>query len=226
MDHLSPETLSEYLDGGIAPGAEEHLAACPLCVAELDALRELRDELRSLPALEPPPTLWARIEARLPVGRRARWLAPWPGRVAMQAVAAAAVFALGLGLGRMALDSEPGAGDVADVTPAAQRPGVQPASATLAGAMDEVRLRREQYDDALRRLESVARRDGTPLGPIAEDRLAALDVLVEVTRAALSTEPADPVLNSYLFAAMEQRAEIMREIRANNPSRDSEVLWR
>ena len=226
MDHLSPETLSEYLDGGVAPGAEEHLAACPLCEAELEALRELREELRSLPELDPPPTLWAGIEARLPVGGRARWPGAWPGRVAIQAVAAAAVFVLGLGLGRMAFDGEPTSGDVAGVSSEPQGVVVQPAGATLSGAMDEVRLRREQYDNALRRVESFARQSGAPLRPVAEARLAALDVLVEATQAALSAEPADPVLNSYLFAAMEQRAEVLREIGANSPSRDSDVLWR
>lgn len=226
MDHLSPETLSEYLDGGVAPGAEEHLAGCPLCEAELEALRELREELRSLPELDPPPTLWAGIEARLPVGRRARWPGAWPGRVAIQAVAAAAVFVLGLGLGRMAFDGEPTGGDVAGVSSEPQGVVVQPAATTLAGAMDEVRLRREQYDNALRRVESFARQSGAPLRPVAEARLAALDVLVEATQAALSAEPADPVLNSYLFAAMEQRAEVLREIGANSPSRDSDVLWR
>lgn len=227
MDHLSPETLSEYLDGGVAPGAEEHLAACPLCEAELEALRELREELRSLPELDPPPTLWAGIEARLPVGGRARWPGAWPGRVAIQAVAAAAVFVLGLGLGRMAFDGEPTRGDVAGVSPEPEGfVVVQPAATPLSRAMDDVRLRREQYDNALRRVESFARQSGAPLRPVAEARLAALDVLVEATQAALSAEPADPVLNSYLFAAMEQRAEVLREIGANSPSRDSDVLWR
>lgn len=226
MDHLSPETLSEYLDGGVAPGAEEHLAGCPLCVAELEALRELREELRSLPELDAPPTLWAGIEARLPVGGRARWPGAWPGRVAIQAVAAAAVFVLGLGLGRMAFDGEPTRGDVAGVSSEPEGVVVQPAASTLSGAMDEARLRREQYDNALRRLESFARQSGAPLRPVAEERLAALDVLVEATQAALAAEPADPVLNSYLFAAMEQRAEVLREIRTNNPNRDSDILWR
>lgn len=61
--------LSAFLDGDLAPDAaarvEHHLAECPVCRAELAALRRVVDWLHDLPAAEPPPTLAPRIFAQI-----------------------------------------------------------------------------------------------------------------------------------------------------------------
>jgi len=221
MVHLSHEALSELLDGGPAPGAEEHLAGCPVCQGELEALRGLRAELRELPDLEPPPELWARIEAGLPLARqRARAGLRWPRLVALQVAAMAAVFVIGIGLGRV---SRPD--DLASDTGTPQLVVAEPGPSTLAEAMGDVRRLGAQYDAAVANLQRLASREGTQLPSLNEQRLAGLDMLVEASRSALAAEPADPVLNAYLFAALEEREAVLQQIRASEQS-GSGTLWR
>ena len=219
MAHLNEETLSELLDGASVAGAEEHLASCPVCRGELEALRRLRSQLRELPELEAPAELWSRIEACVPVGGRARRLrVSRPSVIAMQAAAMAAVFVIGLGLGRVFWRGD-------QQSAGTQLVSEGPSATSLADAMAEVRRLGAQYDAALRNLEQLAVQEGAPTPSLAEQRLASLDALVEASRTALSAEPADPVLNSYLFAALEERDAVLRQIRAQQEA-GSEVLWR
>ena len=101
--------LTAYLDGeleGDRGGAlRGHLRACAACRATSDDESALRDGLRMLPPLDPPPSMWAGVQAQLaaaeaadaetPAWRRrlARWLPSAP-RFALAAVACAAVIAL------------------------------------------------------------------------------------------------------------------------------------
>lgn len=83
--HLSAEQLQAFLGGELAPrehaSAEEHLAACARCAAEMDGWRLLFEGLEDLPTLAPhvgfadrvmkgvavarPPSLAARVRASL-----------------------------------------------------------------------------------------------------------------------------------------------------------------
>lgn len=221
MVHLKDEALSELLDGGSVPGADEHLATCVLCRSELDGLRQLRAELRQLPELVPPADQWSRIAERLPGGRARRRRLGWPSLIALQAAAMAAVFVIGLGLGRfLQPDGSVPGGAVSEQT-VAQEPG----ATSLSDAMAEVRRRGAEYDQALRNLQQLARQEGAPLPFVSNERLASLDALVEASRTALSADPADPVLNSYLFAALEERDAVMQQMSATQQS-GSELLWR
>lgn len=221
MVHLSTEALSEVLDGERVAGAEKHLASCAVCRGDLEALREMRASLRDLPELEPPPELWSRIETRLPAGGSLRSRLGSPGRVMLQVVAMAAVFVLGLGLGSL---FEPGG-------PASRGEGPQVAAVeetgatNLSDALAQVRRLSLQYDAALNNLDRLARQEGRPMPSVTRERLAGLDALVEASRTALAAEPADPVLNSYLFAALEERDAMVRQMRAESGASD-EVLWR
>ncbi len=136
----------------------------------------------------------------------------------------AAVFVIGLGLGRA---FQPGSADGERALPrvAAEGAAEGAAATSLVDAMAEVRRLGAEYDAALRNLERLAGRQGAPVPSLAEERLAGLDMLVEASRTALSVEPADPVLNSYLFGALEERDAVMRQLAASRAS-DSEVLWR
>ncbi len=222
MVHLSDEALSELLDGGAVAGADEHLASCALCRSELDGLRQLRAELRQLPELVPPAELWSRIAQGLPSGRRPRQRRlSWPSLIALQAAAMAAVFVIGLGLGRFVQPGDsPPENAVSDPTV-----GQASAPTSLSAAMAEVRRRGAEYDRALANLQQLARREGAPLPFVSNERLASLDALVEASRTALSADPADPMLNSYLFAALEERDAVMQQMNATQQS-GSELLWR
>jgi len=218
MVHLKEETLSELLDGAPVAGAEEHLASCPMCQGELELLRRIRAELRELPELQSPADLWSRIEPTLPGARqRRRSRLGWPTLVLMQAAAMVAVFVIGLSVGRT---SQPGE-EQADPLPVA----AQPTAATVTDAMGEVQRLGTEYDAALANLQRLARRAGRPVPSLSAQRLASLDMLVEASRTALSVEPADPVLNSYLFAALEERDAVLREM-GDTQGSGSGVLWR
>lgn len=223
MVHLSHETLSELLDGGPVAGADEHLARCPVCQGELETLRVLRAELRELPELEPPVELWSAIEARLPIAsssaRRSRLR--WPGLVALQVAAMAAVFVIGVGLGRVLRPGEP----ATEATLPQQLVVSEPGPSTLPEAMSEVRRLGSQYDAAVANLQRLASQEGTQLPSLTEQRLAGLDMLVEASRTALAAEPADPVLNAYLFAALEERDAVLQQMNPSDRS-GSGSLWR
>ena len=55
--HISPETLSEYIDGRLSSGergkVERHLEGCSVCSAELESLRYTVSLLRRMPATSP-----------------------------------------------------------------------------------------------------------------------------------------------------------------------------
>jgi hypothetical protein len=228
MVHLSSETLSELLDGSPAPGVQEHLASCSVCQGELEVLRRLRTQLRELPTLDPPPGLWTRIEERVPYGRR-RWRPSRLGLVALQVAAAAAVFVIGLALGQMLQRGEPGS-DVAQPVAGVALTGVEPEGqtppASLGEQMAEVRRLASEYDAALMTLQNMAQGQGrSDTSPLARQRLAALEALVEASRAALATDPADPVLNSYLFTAIAERDAMVRQLTSARGS-GSGVVWR
>jgi hypothetical protein len=102
--------LTAYLDGDLdADGGtlvRVHLRGCAACRQVATEEAELRDGLRMLPALDPPPSLWAGVQARLAAAeeveaRRPRWrrvLARWapalPRLGAGSLVAAAAITVL------------------------------------------------------------------------------------------------------------------------------------
>ena len=87
-----PEQVTAWVDGQLEPtlraDLESHLALCPICAEQAAAERRLRETLRALPALEPPPHLEGRVRDSL---RKAR---PRPWRVLLPL---AAVLLLGLG---------------------------------------------------------------------------------------------------------------------------------
>ena len=103
--HLG-DALSGFLDGELDAAAlaalQQHLAACPVCAAELRATSQVRMLVRAMPLVDPPlPLTIARLEPRLP--RPLAW------------VAAAAAVAAGV----VALVVMPGADR--SVTPAVDR---------------------------------------------------------------------------------------------------------
>jgi hypothetical protein len=226
MVHLTNEALSELLDGAQVVGAEKHLSDCPVCRGELEVMRQLRSELRELPQLDPPPELWTAIAARLPGGAPARrFKLGWPKLVALQAAAMAAVFVIGLGLGRFiqpdegATESVPVSGLVAQTPTGPQLP-----PASLTDALAEVQRLGVQYDVALRNLERMAAEQGAETPSLAAERLASLNALVEASRTALAVNPADEALNAYLFSALQERDAVMRQINAQGTS--SQNRWR
>ena len=200
---------------------------------EAEAARQMQAELRALPSLEPPPRLWRAIESRLlasglaqrpgvrAAGRRPAWL----GWAALRAAALAAVFVTGLALGRWTVPAGLDGGS-SDGQVVSAEPGAGAGALTLPEAMELVRIRSQEYDAALSGLTMAAREVGVSIPSPLTERLAALDLLVEGSRTALLAEPADPHLNAYLFAALEQRENVIREMNAEGAGSYSEAVWK
>jgi hypothetical protein len=107
-DDVRPR-LTAYLDGELegdrGSAVRGHLRECPACRQVATDEAALRDGLRALPPMDPPPSLWAGVQARLaaaevadahkPAWRRAlaRW-APAAPRFALGAALAAAAAAI------------------------------------------------------------------------------------------------------------------------------------
>jgi ribosomal protein S15P/S13E len=73
--HLSLEDLLAVRDGEATPEATAHAASCPECAAEIDALRDLRRSLATLPQEHPAHDLWPALRVDLAARRdRRRWI--------------------------------------------------------------------------------------------------------------------------------------------------------
>ena len=110
-DHLSLELLSAYGDGEVPPRqreeTERHLAVCARCHQELDALRETRELLRTLP-MAPVPRSFVLVRTPVVVPQRLSWRPVLSLRVAASAaLAALAVLLVGDGTGLLGSGGAP-----------------------------------------------------------------------------------------------------------------------
>jgi hypothetical protein len=196
MQHLTLEVLARLVDEPPLPAEAEHLAGCPACAGELEAIREQTDGLRRLPDLAPPPGGWWRL--RLEIGGAPRWRSPAVARFGRMA-AGIVLFLAGAGLGAAANGGSVGAGIAPDA----------PGAASLEGAAAELRAAESEYLRAITRYAELTE-TGDGLDPL--NRLAALESIVLTTRAALRDAPADPVINNYHLIALAQREALLRRL--------------
>jgi anti-sigma factor RsiW len=177
--HLSEDDLHDYAGGELSPermaGAAAHLDVCAACRAAAEPLIALTTRLAALPgAAETPGDLWPALHARLaaderpaqvPVTkvisldeRRKRRLIPaW----AAHAAAAAVVFTLGFGGGRLS-----GTGDAATMLAAAD---------TVATAMDAaIRVQRAGTEYVAAVAQFVAFAHGRDSLSVAQGREATI----------------------------------------------------
>lgn len=143
-DDVRPR-LTAYLDGDLDPDrgtvVRGHLRTCEACRRVATEEAALRDGLRALPTLDPPPALWANIQAQLAEAevaeaRRPGWkraLARWTPMLPRFAMGGAlAMAALGVLWWRSQQQPEPSARVVDAPSPklAAAAPSPLPAPAT------------------------------------------------------------------------------------------------
>jgi hypothetical protein len=229
MQHLMPETLARLVDE--APGDDEtrHLAECGACRAELEGMRADAAALANLPMIEPPPTEWPELEARLLDEGLIRRHAGAPRWAALgRAAAAVALFALGTATGTFLLRGSAPVAERGAVlantlgTGVPVRNGQEPMlvrAAEPANADEALLLYRQAeavYLDALTRVAELGGQaeSGDPLA-----RLAALESIAAITRSALDESPADPVINGYHLTALAQREATLRQIAATKSDR-------
>lgn len=189
MTHLSMEQLLRLRDAASEPGsaeAQEHLAACAQCTAELDRLHQRQARLKALPTLRPPRDHFPSLMARVRDDRRQR-------RVR------------GVGLGALALAASlllvVVGGDLLSPAPASasdQLTAVMAESATLERALGQLRqepqvtdawttgtaasleARIADLDSRLEALQSSGRPSDAEVIPLWRERVGLMDALVDV----------------------------------------------
>lgn len=212
MHHLNLETLARLVDEPPAADESTHLARCPACAAELEAMKRQTADLRALPDPIMPDLLRKRIAMALenetmpaPAARRA-------GGALTSIAAGIAIFVLGGAAGTwMVAPRLAATGPSVSVSaPATGSDPAAEAAASLAAAEAE-------YMRALSRFAQLNYADGG-MDPL--NRLAALEGIVLTTRSALREAPADPLINGYHLTALGQRDELLRRIEAVDPAGD------
>jgi hypothetical protein len=237
MSHLSLETLARLIDD--APDASEkaHLEACAECRRELEDMRADLVALTALPSLQPPGEEWSAIEARLVeegLLRRPNAAFSWRATT-LRAAAAILIFLLGGVTGVAWLGQRPGnepgiivaSGPNDEMRavlsrtrgPARNVPENVLAAAVLSGRVPQTRAEATLLMSEAEALYLDAMQRVSELGPTAESgdplaRLAALEGITAITRAALDRAPADPVLNGYHITAVAQREATLRQLAA------------
>lgn len=226
MPHLDREHLARLVEEPPDGAAAEHLRECDVCRAELEALREQTHALGALPPLDPPAEAWERLERRLTdegLTHPARNGGGLPRALRMAAAIVALLAAGGLGAalqahfgGRPGAPARPGAvasiGTPAAHAAAAADTGSSPTASDVARATDELHRAEAQYVAALANYDQLTQGNQPITDPSA--RLAALEGMVALTRAALDRAPADPVINGYHMTALAQRDATLRRLAA------------
>lgn len=245
MLHLFPERLAALADEEPTAVEAGHLAACARCAAERSAHRSLLT-LAELESARPsdPLTSWNVLASELraegligPPADRMTLTTPSQGtpvprrprrgvipRGWMRAAAALLIAAAGMAAGRYSAGVP-----VLAFGPASTAPEEAAASSDQAGlsyvayssstdAMTAfLRAQREMQQAATYLAEQEQNSAPTNDAETYRARLAALDGVVSVSRAALFEAPADPVINQYYLAALGAREATMRQISRTLP---------
>jgi len=242
MLHLSPERLAALADDEPSAVEAAHLAACPACAAERRAGHRLLLLARAERAtVREPLTSWTGVlaaaradglvagpderDARTP----ARHVAPLPAarfrrplRAALRR-AAAVLLLVGGGamVGRVSAGETPVPGlAVGGLGGArADTDSLAPAIATSEDAMLVLQRAERDYRAAA---AFLAVRDTAGFGAerpeVYQARLAALDEVAAVTRAALYEAPHDPIINQYYLASLGAREATLRQLGTQLPA--------
>jgi hypothetical protein len=229
MPHLTTESLARLVDEAPTTAEQAHLEICRACRAALDELRLQTVALAALPAMTPPADAWEKILARVEADRIAPIARRPTSGIAMRAVAAVVLFALGTATGaalatrQSASSTTAERGDAGTNTATGTGNAATDASGTggtmglsvLTSQTPEVALARLRiaemiYTSALLDYAALAS-PRPPRDPVA--RLATLESIVLTTRTALERAPADPLINSYHLAALAERQTLLGQLR-------------
>jgi anti-sigma factor RsiW len=204
--HPDGVTLSDFVDGTLAPGAradvDAHLATCRECRAVVDDLRHVQSAVRQLAPLEPPRDAWPRVErAMRAIGasrRPSRW--PW-------LAAAAALVLVALGGAKLAdVRRHPAA--PADTASTSDVPTAQSVEA-------ELRLAEQHYQKAIVGLEQIANAEKGSLDPqiasTLEKNLAVVDQAISESRAALKSQPTSEPAQTSLLESFKAKIALLQD---------------
>jgi len=233
MSHLSIDRLAAIADETPTPDEATHLAGCWDCRAEVAAYRRLARMAAMAPTPSEPLTAWSQLAPQLRAdglivdvprsdagatgGATVAALPDRRPRLQVWAMRAAAGLALVIGGGAIGRATAPEAPAFDPTTLAAATPAVSYRSPDE--ALRALTVAQQQYSSAaafLASQDTTSRFIGLNRDTY-EARLAALDEIAALTRAALYRAPQDPMLNQYYLTTLGAREATLREIGATMP---------
>jgi hypothetical protein len=216
--HLTMEALARLVDEAPTRDESAHLEQCDRCRRELEALRDQREDLANLPAIQPTVDAWDTLETRL----RAEGLIRNSGHRSLppawtRAAAAVVLFLAGGATGFVMRGTAAPSGGQNPAALAGTGSGGKMAAQTakphtVQQADQALQAAQEAYLSAL---SNYAELTDQPTAGDPAVRLAALDNIVLTSQAALDRAPADPVINGYLLTALAQRDAMARQVSQN-----------
>jgi anti-sigma factor RsiW len=188
--------IDDYVDGSLGPPEmarlEEHLAGCPTCRAEVEAIRDLLADTSRLPkSMLPARDLWGGIEARLGAPAAAPAGGP-PLRLRVHPLVMRIAAALGLVLLGAAIAT-----------------AWHHQSAPTGFAAEQAR-----YNAASAALAERLAHEPSTLSPatraVVQRNLSILDAAIHEAESALAADPGNSALEQMLVARYEQRLALLR----------------
>ena len=223
---LARDRISELVDGDLDRAAraelDAHLATCASCAALAEDLEVVRRASRSLPTLDPPERVWTAIARQLPaeaMNRSASRSSEWVKvSLAIAAVLLAAVAITMLVRRGRSVESQV-AESASPAMPAPAQPGPQTGaqsadSADLKSLQSELQQAESHYENAIQKLETLAR-DRRTLNPqdaaILQKNLLLIDSAIGESRAALKAQPANDMAQESLFEAFRSKIALLQD---------------
>jgi len=211
------DAIQELVDGTLTgtrrQELEQHLAGCPSCTALVEELLIVRRAARALPAMTPPDRVWERLAPVVGAAAKDEPRPAWRDRVMVPlAIAAVLLAAVLITLVMRRLPREaPSADQNAAVAPPAS---AQPATPDLGSIEAEMRQAEAHYENAIQKLEALAK-DQQVLDPrVAGDlrkNLVVIDQAIGESRAALRAQPTSERAQESLFEAFRSKITLLQD---------------
>ena len=194
-DHLHETEMAAYIDESASDAVRStvaaHLAACPMCAAEVRRAVSLAARLSSVPrSIDPPRDPWPEIRGEIQRERRrraARWMMG-------SALLAAAAVLLVMSVGRQARNPAP-------------------IAAQGSGALAEWRRVEPAYERSESEMAGTIAQGKTELTPTTvaavQKSLATIDSAIAEARAALDRDPSNEALARLLVSAHERKVDLL-----------------
>jgi hypothetical protein len=229
--HDIAELVTAYVDGDLddarASAIRGHVRSCSGCAALVEAEVAVRDAAEALdPAIDPPASLWDRIEARIAKEeihdsrRSALWL--WWQRARPQvflgagaAAVAGLVLAVWIARSNEGDSHDPTARAPGELAVVAASTASTPSSTIDEQLVDDILRAEKRYRDTIAELERIAASEreswDADLTAAYDARIAELDAIVRRERAA-AAGGLTPESRDTLFAAYRVQISFMNEV--------------
>jgi hypothetical protein len=214
FDDAIQELVDGTLMGARRQELEHHLSGCPSCTALVEELLIVRRAARGLPAMTPPDGVWDRLAPMVAADAPQDETRPaWRDRIMVPlAIAAVLLAAVLITLVMRRLPREAPGDPNAAVAPAAPAP--QPVAPDLGSIDAEMRQAEVHYENAIQKLEALAKNQQVLDARVATDlrkNLVVIDQAIGESRAALRAQPTNERAQESLFEAFRSKITLLQD---------------